>query len=73
MVKCYSFWDTTGGADQWTGCETCVRWAHLKCVHLHGVKADNNKLINWSRDMCYIGLKSVEYDMSEMIDWLIDF
>lgn len=34
MAKRYSCGDTTGGADMWIGCETCTRWAHLKCVHI---------------------------------------
>lgn len=68
MGKCFS----CGETEKRIGCETCSRWAHLKCVYLHGVKAENIKLINCCCDMCYDNLRGVDKDNSLMKKLLND-
>ena len=49
--QCYVCQD--GHTSKWIGCGSCHRWAHLKCVHLNGVKAEEIKHITWSCKWCY--------------------
>lgn len=55
--KCYVCLQTDGEQIKWLGCSTCDTWAHIKCVHLTGVKYENVQRINWVCDECLHSLK----------------
>ena len=62
--QCYVCQD--GHTSKWIGCGSCHRWAHLKCVHLNGVKAEETKYINWSCKYCYSMLSKFMKEFGEL-------
>lgn len=38
--QCYVSLGKDGAVHKWIGCDSCERWAHLKCVHLGVVKVE---------------------------------
>lgn len=55
-----------GTSSKVIGCDICPAWAHLKCVHLDGVKMEDIKLLDWACGPCFQGMKSVRKDITEM-------
>ena len=53
-IACYVCKDNKGNVNKWIGCSVCnIRWAHLKCVHLHGITKESIPHLNWLCRFCY--------------------
>ena len=49
---CYKCRDPLADPAKLIGCKFCVRWSHIKCANLSGIKSDNISHINWLCDEC---------------------
>ena len=70
-MNCYVCNRGEGKNSEWIGCGYCEKkWAHLKCVHLDGVKQANIAKINWLCAYCDDWFKKKKIEEKDGNKWI---